>query len=371
MRVTKSSSVESRRRVLVGLVGVVVVLSACGSDGSKPSAKAPPTAKDSRPSDPTSDTGAVARVAKSTGCGTATAIAAGQTKETMTSGGDERWYYRNVPPAHDGTTPVPLVVDFHGYSEGAEIHLSMSKLGPFGDEKGFVTLTPQGTGPVARWDTTLGSKDLEYAGALLDTVEADLCIDTNRVYATGLSNGAFMTSAMACEFNDRIAAVAPVAGVRAVDGCSFARPVPIVAFHGTDDGYVSFTGGLGEQALDLPAADGSGKKLRDALAPGQLQQSSGGEDAIPNIMAAWAKRNGCPAGTTEKPAAADVVEVTYDCPPADATILYRVTDGGHTWPGSEFSNAIATIVGPTTMNVSANEIMWEFFTQHPLRSTTR
>ena len=46
--------------------------------------------------------------------------------------------------------------------------------------------------------------------------------------------------------------------------------------------------------------------------------------------------------------------------------LYRITDGGHTWPGSAFSQNIESIVGRTTMTIDANEIMWAFFQQHPL-----
>ncbi len=358
---------RTSRWLVIAATALAVALSACGSDGSsavKPSGSSNSSKPAANPK--TAIAPAEVPAAKSAGCGKA-AVAAGQTKETLQSGGEDRWYYRQVPPAHNGTAPVPVVLDFHGYSEGAEIHLSMSKLGPFGDQKGFVTLTPQGTGPVPRWDTTLGSKDLVFAGAMLDAVEAQLCIDTNRVYSTGLSNGAFMTSAMACAYNDRIAAVAPVAGVRDIKGCRFTRPVPIVSFHGTADGYVSFTGGVGQQALDLPAPDGSGKKLRDTLDPSQLKKSLDSKDSIPNIMAAWAKRNGCPTGNTEKPVAPDVTRVSFNCPPADATILYRVTDGGHTWPGSEFSQAAASLVGPTTMSVSADAVMWDFFVNHPRR----
>jgi polyhydroxybutyrate depolymerase len=307
--------------------------------------------------------------AKSSGCSGAGSVAPGHTKETLTSGGDARWYYRNVPPAHNGTTPVPLVLDLHGYSEGADVHLMMSGLEKFGDTKGFVTLTPQGSGPVARWDTTLGSTDLKFIKDLLDTAESQLCVDTNRVFATGLSNGAFMASAVACQFNDRIAAVAPVAGVRTIKGCAFKRPVPIVAFHGTGDQFVTFDGGLGQKALDLPAPDGSGKKLGDTLTPAQRKARSG--DSIPTIMAAWAKRNHCDTGTTEQTIAADVTKVTQKCAPAAATILYRVTGGGHSWPGSPFSQSIITIVGPTTMSINADELMWDFFVQHPLPPATK
>jgi polyhydroxybutyrate depolymerase len=86
-------------------------------------------------------------------------------------------------------------------------------------------------------------------------------------------------------------------------------------------------------------------------------------------MAAWAKRNGCAPGHTESRVAADVTKFTYDCSPADAAILYRVTRGGHAWPGSPGSAALVGIVGPTTMNINANEIMWKFFVAHPLTPT--
>jgi len=72
-------------------------------------------------------------------------------------------YIRHVPPAHDGETPIPLVVDFHGYSEGAQIHAQHSALGPFGDQEEFVTVTPQGLGEIPRWDTGLAPPHLSPA----------------------------------------------------------------------------------------------------------------------------------------------------------------------------------------------------------------
>ena len=65
-------------------------------------------------------------------------------------------------PAGYAEAPLPVVLDLHGYSEGATVHEMMSSLGPFGDEHDFVTITPQGQGPVARWDTEprLGRHDV-------------------------------------------------------------------------------------------------------------------------------------------------------------------------------------------------------------------
>lgn len=350
------------RKLLVLTVALGVVAGACSSGGGSTATKPPARAET------TSDPASVPKRA-SAGCGSSgeqrPPVALGETKQTLSVDGTERWWFRHVPAAGGGTSPVPLVMDLHGYSEGAAIHEQLSGLGKFGDEHGFVTVTPQGHGPVARWDTTLGSTDLRFLGRVLDTTEQQLCIDTNRVYVTGLSNGAFMTSAMACQYSDRIAAVAPVAGVRNIAGCRPKRAVPIVAFHGTADGFVSYDGGLGQKALDLPAPDGSGRKLRD-LSPAQLNPGPNAKESIPDIMGSWAKRNGCRPGHAETQVASDVTKLTWDCPPADATVLYRVTGGGHAWPGSAASAGLEGIVGHTTISIDADEILWKFFVDHPL-----
>jgi len=302
---------------------------------------------------------------RSPGCRAAAPVAPGEQKVTTTSGGAARWYYRHVPPTYRATTPMPVVLDLHGYAEGATVHTQMSALGPFGDAHGFVTVTPQGSGDsVARWDTGVQSADVKFIGDLLDEVERMVCVDQHRVFVTGLSNGAFMTSAVACRYADRIAAAAPVAGIRDIPGCKPARPVPVITFHGTADPYVAYDGGLGAKAADLPAGDGSGKTLGQIGAVDPKQKGP----TIPEITAAWAKRNGCTTKPTSKTVAADVTLIAFPCPKGAEVELYRITGGGHTWPGSAFSKSIAGVVGPTTFSISADDLMWTFFQHHPLPS---
>ena len=147
------------------------------------------------------------------------------------------------------------MVDLHGYMEPAGAHKANSTLGVFGDRHGFVTITPEGSGSVPHWDTHLDSADMVFIGDLLDEANRTLCIDERRVYVSGYSNGAFMASAIACVYADRVAAVAPVAGIRAVPGCAPARAVPVVAFHGTADEWLSFAGGVGPKVDALPEPD--------------------------------------------------------------------------------------------------------------------
>ncbi len=275
--------------------------------------------------------------------------------------GDTGTYIRHVPASYNGHQPLPLVLDLHGYSEPASIQALVSGLGPYGDAHRFITLTPQTAGPVPLWNFDLKSKDVAFLGALLDHAEQTLCLDEARIFVTGYSNGAFMTSAMACAFSTRIAAVAPVAGILKIDGCSFARPVPVVAFHGTADPFVAYTGGLGKSALNLPAPDGSGKKLSQL---GTVAPKSG--PSIPQATTAWAKRNGCNVNPTDKAIASDVTLISYACPPDAAVQLYRVTGGGHAWPGSPVDRSLSKVIGRVTFSISANDVMWAFFQAHPL-----
>lgn len=274
----------------------------------------------------------------SAGCGTSE-IATGIVQVDFEWEGESRFYVRRVPPAHDGVTPLPIVFDFHGLSEGAAIHQVHSQFGEHGDEHGYVTIFPQarGIGLNVSWATGLGSVDVAMFGEMLDQLEADLCLDTDRVYVTGLSQGGFMSSSIACAYADRVAAIAPVAGLRNPAGCAPSRPIPVLNFHGTADTIVSY-------------------------AP------------IPGFTAAWAARNGCgpdPSTTfvgEDDVATVDLVE--YDCP-ADATVAhYRITGGGHSWPGSDLSVAIGVIVGYTTFVIDATDLIWQFFEGRTLPVTT-
>jgi polyhydroxybutyrate depolymerase len=335
------------------LVTAVAALAACSSS----KAASPPA------STTTTVPAAAVAAQASAGCRAAPKIGPGEVRVNTVSGGVARWYYRHVPASYTGTTPMPVVIDLHGYTEGATIHRVMSGLGTFGDAHGFVTITPQGSGTaVALWNTDLKSTDVKYIGDLLDEIERTLCVDEHRIFVTGLSNGAFMTSAVACAYSDRVAAVAPVAGIRDIPGCTFTRPVPVLAFHGTADPFVAYTGGLGAKALLLPNPNGKGT-IGDK--PGSAARKG---PSIPQITADWAKRNGCGAKPTETALTSDVTRISFPCPAGAEVVLDRVTGGGHSWPGSAFSQSIVGVVGKTTMTISADALMWQFFEAHPLRT---
>jgi polyhydroxybutyrate depolymerase len=273
----------------------------------------------------------------SSGCDPARPHEAGNFNETILSGGVEREYILHVPPSYTGREAVPLVLNLHGYSSNAQQQALYSGFGPKADEEGFVVVTPQGAGTPSRWDIRSDSADVAFIEDLLDELSTGLCIEGARVYSTGISNGAAMSVTLACALPDRIAAIGPVAGVFF---CPSIRPIAVIAFHGTDDPVVPFEGGS-ITVDDAPVA----------------------YQGVENWMGLWAAHNGCADEPVEENPSGSVRLVRYTgCDEGASVELYVVEGGGHTWPGALDLQRL----GATTHEISATDLIWEFFAAHPM-----
>lgn len=305
-------------------------------------------------------TGSTAKVPAqaSKGCKAHAKAPKGETLQKITSGGDKRTYYRFIPKAYNGKKPLPVVMDLHGHTEPVTFHKNASGLGRFGNTHGFITLTPAGSGPPPKWETTEGSADIQFLLDLMDEIEATLCVDRRREFVTGYSNGAFVTSLFACQLADRFAAFAPVAGIRNPPNCNPSRPVPIIAFHGIADEWIAYNGGYGPGPYSLPPAE-----TQELLRSGEATYS---DLSIPEVAAAWAARNGCDATPTEEQVTDTVTLTKYTCPDRADVELYSIEGAGHTWPGSKSFVGLRSYIGPTDLSINADALMWKFFQQHPL-----
>ena len=350
-----------RHRLLAVLVVPVVALAACSSSttGAGPDRTTTSTKPAGNAHAAPEGEVASADPTPSSGCGAAAAAPVSLERRTIAA--LDRWYLLTVPAAHDGSAPLPLVLDFHGLSEGAEVHTRTSGLSPYAEAHDFIAVFPNGTGNPVHWDVNLdptANEDLVYINALLDQLEAELCVDTSRVYATGLSNGALMSSAIACSISERFAAVAPVAGINAPDGCAPARPMPVLAFHGTEDPILLFNGGVGSR---LGSVLGGGTPDTTPLPEADLNG-----EGYPANAAAWAARNGCAKASTDTKPTPTVIERTWDCPEGAVVVFDILVGGGHSWPGSEFMESIGAIVGPTDMSIDGTDRIWRFFQRFAL-----
>ncbi|HEY4309922.1 MAG TPA: PHB depolymerase family esterase [Pirellulales bacterium] len=283
----------------------------------------------------------------------------GTHRRTINVDGRERTYLLHAPPSYDAGRTYPLLLAFHGGATDAAFMARFCGLNEKSDEAGFLVIYPNGTGEVSRlltWNAgnccgyarRQNIDDVQFVNAILDEASRSAAIDERRIYATGMSNGAMMSYRLAAELSERIAAIAPVAGTMALDAFAPDRPVPVIHFHGTEDDYVPFDGGRGPLSL-----------------------SQNHFASVAESIRRWADFNGCrpdPTITDLPNVAADglAIECREYTGGRDGTevVLYVVAGGGHTWPGRE---SRITALGPSTLSISANDLMWEFFVRHPLR----
>lgn len=290
--------------------------------------------------DTTGDTGTTGDPPEgSEGCGMPTP-GAGVHAMSVDSDGMKRDFELVVPANYDPDVPAPLVLDFHGLYGSPSQQRGTSHFDQVAAPRGMLVAYPEGVGqsfnagaccgPAAQQDVD----DVAFARALVAEVSATNCVDPDRVYATGMSNGGHMAHYLACEAADVFAAVAPVAGVLGPPPgeCKPARPISVLDFHGTSDLIVAY-GGAGP-----------------------------GFPAVPGMMQGWADRNGCDADSEVSFENGDVTCETWpNCDDDVEVTLCTVDGGGHCWPGNA-----TCLFGAATTDADASEMAADMFAAHAL-----
>lgn len=281
--------------------------------------------------------------------------------------GVPREYLLHVPVGYNATKPTPLVLVFHGTFGNANNIAQKSGLSELADREGFLVVYPEAAG--IQWNDgreDSASKppvdDVGFVSALIDHLSGMVAnVDPRRVYATGLSSGGMLSYRLGIELSDKIAAIAPVAGI--LDESVAGPPssaVAVVAFHGTEDQTVDYDGRSGP-------VEGEGALNREIV--------GGPHPSVPETIGRWVGFNGCSQTPT--------IEALPDLNPADGTrvdrldyapcrggadvVLYRIDGGGHAWPGDRggLSGNGFTSNGTVSYDISASEVMWDFFERHP------
>lgn len=285
-------------------------------------------------------------------------IRSGDHTRTIDVDGLERSYLVHIPPSYDSKKPTPVVLAFHGGGANAEHMATYTGLNQKSDEAGFIVVYPSGTGRLKNVLTFNGGNccgyamthqidDVKFTRQLLDDLAKSANIDAKRVFATGMSNGGIMSYRLASDLSDRIAAIAPIGGPMGTESCKPNRPVSVIHFHGTDDEHAPFKGGKGKGL--------SGTEFY----------------SVEHSIQAWVKANGCdrqPVVSKLPDIAQDGMTVTRKTYGSgqDGTevVLIEIAGGGHTWPGQE---PRIKSLGKSAKDISANDLMWEFFEKHPIK----
>lgn len=314
------------------------------------------------------------------GCGRVNPIAGSQSI-TVLSSGLSRSVLLYVPAAAATRRPLPLILDLHGSGGNGAEQARTSRLSSLAAQEGFVVANPNGgvtlpgspSGhywnipgvPLAGGAPTPADApdDVQFLADAIDVISSRTCIDPRRIYVTGMSGGARMASLLACRLSTRIAAIAPVSGLRAglpshdnpsepdPATCQPQRAVSIVTFHGTGD----------------------------QVNPYQGDDTPRWRYSIPAALQRWAQLDHCQGEPTARRLTAHVTLVRYGpCGQGAEIWLYR-TDapgeqgGGHAWPGSVIPPSMAQNMAAEQLQankpgteISASELMWQFFKAHPL-----
>ncbi|HEY8259460.1 MAG TPA: PHB depolymerase family esterase [Gemmatimonadales bacterium] len=267
---------------------------------------------------------------------------------TLTVDGIERSYLLYVPTGYHASHPAALVIVFHGAGGYPRQMARATKFTLLAEREGFVVAYPAGLG--RRWNDgrrLVPSDDVGFIRALIDTLGRELSLDSGRIYATGISNGAMFSYRLACDLPGVLAGIAPVAGAMPAaltTQCAHVPPVAVAAFQGTEDRLVPYSGGN--------VASRRGEVL-SATASVEL----------------WAGIAGCTGEPTVTPEADRVTDGTRvrlstwsGCRESRDVELYTIEGGGHTWPGGP---GWARALGRVTRDLDATTTIWSFFASHP------
>lgn len=231
-------------------------------------------------------------------------------------GGTLRSYRLFVPTTLDRRQAVPLLVVLHGGDNSVEDMVETTRFDHAASVGNFVVAYPEATRRAWNAGRCCGSApergvdDMGFLSRLVEVLEAEQPVDPDRVWMTGVSNGAMMAYRFACERADQVDAIASVAGSVMVDECRPSRPVSVLELRGSDDPLIPFEGGQ-------PAVP-------------ELQGIIPYRSAL-EVAEQWANLNGCPSGPVVSGDEIVTTTVWDDCAMGTAVRLVRVEGGGHVW----------------------------------------
>lgn len=261
----------------------------------------------------------------------------GLSTQTLLHDNLNREFILYIPDVYDGSSPVPVMLNFHGYGGYAENYMEWADMRPVADAENFILVYPQGTllEGDPHWnaselggDNKSDADDMGFTIALIASLAANLNIDTDRIYACGYSNGAFISYALACYRSDLIAAIGSVSGTMlegTPEDCSPAHPTAMINLHGTSDDVVPYNG-------------------------------SGAYTPIADVMNYWAQANnidGNPQINTTSSNGLTIEHYSYPTGNNDVSIAhYKIIGGDHVWFNINVNGA------------NTGQLIWDFVSQY-------
>jgi len=255
--------------------------------------------------------------------------------------GRERSYRLYIPESASESKPLPLIVALHGGWGTGKLMAEQSGLDRAAARKGFAVVYPDGVSRAWNAGSCCGKPmeekvdDVGFIEKLVARLGSESCIDGDRVYGTGFSNGAMMTHRIACEAPTLFAAIAPVAGGPMLDACPEQPALPTLLMVGRKDERIPWQGGM----------------FKETYRPSIAEQ-----------VKTLAKRNRCSDETTQMKLLGGDCRSRQGC--SGAALRWCILDGvGHQWPGGK--TFLKRMLGPNRTDISATNTILDFFSGQP------
>lgn len=251
-----------------------------------------------------------------------------------------------LPSGYNPGAHLPVVFNLHGLGSNGGQQVYYSKMYIAADSNNFIMVAPDGLDN--SWNSGFqlpynsNPDDVGFISKIIDTLSMLYQIDLTRVYSCGMSNGGYQSHRLACDLEERIAAIASVTGSITditVLNCATSRKVPVLQIHGTDDPLVPYAG-------------------------------SSGSYAIEDVIGFWCAKNQCSTvndtifvADIDNTDSSTVQKIHWrTCGYGSEVWFYKIIGGGHTWPNA----AIPYIYGPTNKDIDASQEIWDFFKKFSL-----
>lgn len=279
---------------------------------------------------------------------------AGTYADSITIDGHVREFIVSLPEGWNNMT-LPLVFALHGGAGTADGMETLTGFRAVAMREKFILVYPQGI--EKSWNdgrateaNQLGIDDVKFFSNMINHLSSKYKVNAKMIFCTGISNGGFMTSTLAFKLNAFAACAVDAASIDSVviTGPS-PSPVSMMLLHGTTDPIVPFIGGTvtignAQEGLFVSHARAVQKWV-------QVNQCTP-SPAITNIP------DNAHDGTT-------IIESAFTNGKNNTVVTsYVINNGGHTWPGG-YQYLPELVIGKTTHNLDATELIWRFFKSHP------
>jgi polyhydroxybutyrate depolymerase len=281
----------------------------------------------------------------------------------ITHDGYNRTWLTYIPKNYSKAKAYPLVIALHGGGGTAKQLMNSTKkrFNTLADTEGFIVVYPQGV--KKSWNDNNkrdqngfarkeNIDDVGFIGKMISKLQSKYNINSDAVFACGISNGGLMSQTLAMELSEKIKVVGMVAatfGKDEVDKVTAASPFSILFIHGTKDPIIPYTEG---DITVFKKTRGHVLGIEKSIAYMCSLNGNSLEPIVTKLANVSVKDN----MTSE--------HLKYLNPENQSlkVELIKVINGGHSWPGAKKKKRLLKkITGATTQDFNACNKLWEFF----------